>query len=792
MITNYLKIAFRNLLKNPTYSFINIFGLSVGISCCILIMLWVNDEASYDRFLPKVERLYQVNLNMKYETRTDTWFSLPLALDDALKNADAAIANSAVASWRTQRLLAVDDKHINKSGYAVSDKFLEMFEFKLLSGSPEQALDDPKNILITTSTAKALFGDTNPLGKIVRVDDKHDLHVSGVLADHPTNSSFRFDYLVPFAFLENTQPWVKDTRSRWDNYNFLMFAELKSSDDKEAVEASIKDLVSKNWKSDGIGRELFLHNMTRWRLHDAFKNGVEDADGGMIQYVKFFSFIAVFILVIACINFMNLATARSEKRAREVGIRKSIGSNRKELIFQFLGESVMIALTSFLFALLLTEFALPFYNEVVTKQLAIDYTSGMFWGFAAAIVLITGIFAGSYPAFYLSSFKPAQVLKGLVRSGIGTIRSRQVLVASQFGFAVLLIAGTIIVARQIAFIKSRDLGYQQENLITIATNEGIRKNINPIKNELLQSGVAESVTTSNGAITEVTSSNVAGWPGKPDNFNISFATIGTHYDYAKTMGISILEGRDFQIESPADSNAVIVNKAALDLMELKDPIGQEMIIWGSKRPIIGVFNNTVMESPFEPSRPAYYILSPRWASDVTIRLSATDDLPAAMAKLESIFKKYTPNYPFEYKFVDDEFNNKFWEINLISRLVTVFSALALIITGLGLFGLAAFTAEQRTKEIGIRKILGASVRSIIALISKDFTILVIAGFTVAGPIAWYLVKTMFLEKYTFRIDISWWIIPTAGAGALLFALIIVSTQAFKAARSNPVDSLRSE
>jgi predicted permease len=791
MLINYLKIALRNLLKNRTYSFINIAGLSVGITCCMLITLWVYDEATYDNFIPKAERIYEVDLNMDYGGKINTWSSLPLALFDELKTANAGIARVAVTTWRAPRLLSVGEKRIVEHGYAASEEFLEMFEFKLLQGAATQVLDDPSGIVLTQSTASLLFGNEDAMGKIVRVDDKDELKVTGIVEDHPENSTFRFNYIVPFSYLERTQESVAQTRSRWDNYNFPMFVELSSNEHKTLVDNAIKDIVARH-SNDGIKRELFLHGMTRWRLHMAFRDGAEDPDGGMIQYVKLFSVIAIFILAIACINFMNLATARSEKRAREVGIRKSIGSNRKDLVLQFLGESMIMATIAFALALLLTELALPFYNTMVSKQLAINYMSWVFWTFALAVIFITGLLSGSYPAFYLSSFRPAQVLKGIVKTGGGAIRSRQVLVVTQIGFAVLLIVGTIVVVRQINYIKARDLGYAQENLVAIPHNGDIPKNFAAIRTELLQSGAVESVTSSYGMITEVASNNFVGWPGKPEDLQVSFSTIPISYDYAQTMGIKVIEGRDFSLDFPSDSSAVIVNMAAIKLMGLENPIGQQLDFWNKKRTLVGVFDDVLMESPFEPVRPAIYILFPWWVSDITIRLSKTDDVQASMNTVEGVFKKYNPAYPFEYKFTDATYDSKFTHINLISRLVSIFSTLALIITGLGLFGLATFTAEQRTKEIGIRKVLGASVRSIVTLISKDFTAIVVVGFFVAAPIAWWLVNKLFLEQYTLKTDFPWWIIPAAGAGSLLFALLIVSMQALKAAKSNPVDSLRSE
>jgi putative ABC transport system permease protein len=510
----------------------------------------------------------------------------------------------------------------------------------------------------------------------------------------------------------------------------------------------------------------------------------------MSDYVQLFTVIAVFIIVIACINFMNLATARSERRAREVGIRKSVGSRRHELIFQFMGESMIIAFISFVIAVLAAQLLLPFYNTLVDKKLFIDYASPEFWIFSLALIFITGFVAGSYPAFYLSAFQPVKVLKGKPTIGKGASLPRKILVTLQFGFSIFLINSMFVIYNQIQLAKGRDIGYSQENLITVPLNKDYHDNLRSLKIELLASGAVESMVRSNSAITDINSNNFVGWPGKPEELKVIFTTVVMDYDWAKTMGVKVIEGRDFSEDFKSDSMAIIVNKAAINIMGLKDPIGTELDLWGKKRKLIGVYDDVLMGSPYEEVKPMFAILDDWWGS-VTVRLKATKDLQGSLKTVESIFKKYGPAYPFEYTFVDQEFQKKFTTINLTSSLASLFAVLAIVITGLGLFGLAAFTAEQRTKEIGIRKVLGASVVSVVNLISRDFSVLVIVAFVIFAPLSWWAMNS-YLERYTIRTPIEWWIFPVTGAIALVFALAIVSTQALRAAQSNPVDALRNE
>lgn len=788
MFKNYLLVTIRNLYKNSIYSFINIAGLAIGITCSLLILLWVQDETSFDKFLPKNDRLYQVWINAQFDGKINSWRSVPLPTYEAMKTSDANITNSVVTGWGSTHLLEFGEKRMNKKGYYVSKEFLDMFQFPLIEGSAETVLDDPYSIVLTESMAKALFGDEDPMDKMIRFDNQNDLKVTGILKDIPSNSSFQFEYLVPWKFRAIVQQWVVDNQDNWDNNSFQIFIEINDPKNASSVENTIRPMLAEKGESD-FKREFFLHPLLKWRLHSNFENGV--ATGGMSDYVDMFTLIAVFILLIACINFMNLATARSEKRAREVGIRKSVGSGRLELIVQFLGESILIATIAFLIAILATQLLLPSYNQLVEKELFINYTSGKFWFFALLMIFTTGIVAGSYPAFYLSGFQPVKVLKGKIKVGKNASTPRKVLVVLQFGFAILLMIGMLVIYQQIQLVQQRELGYDQDKLITVLRNDELDKNYETIKTELEQSGAVESVTRSNSAITTINSNNFLGWPGKPEDLRVIFSTIVVDYDYTKTMGIELLEGRDFSKDFKSDSSAILVNRSALELMDLEEPvIGTQLDLWGDKRTLIGVTENVLMGSLYDPIKPAFMVLDD-WGGVITVRLSKSNDIQQSLGTVQEIFQKLDPAHPFEYTFADEDFAKKFTTINLTSRLASIFAILAIVITGLGLFGLASFTAEQRTKEIGIRKVLGASVSNLVTLISKEFSKLVIIAFLISAPLGWWLLS-QYLERYPIRTHIDWWIFPMTGMIALLFAVVIVAYQAWSAARANPVKALRSE
>lgn len=789
MLKNFFLISIRNLKKNGLYSIINISGLSIGIVCSVLILLWVADEVSFDKFLPKYDRLYQVWIQSDFDNKVNNWQSVPLPTYEEMKVIDSNIKNSVVAGWGHNRLLTAGDVRIIKRGYFVSEEFLEMFEFPLVSGTHEGALKDPMSIVLSESLATILFGDEDPIGKQVKLENEGTLQVSAVVEDIPENSSFQFDYLATWKYRESVNEWIRNNKDNWGNYSFQVFVELNDPARETDVEQSIYDLAMEKDGEHGMEKHFFLHPMSQWRLYSNWDDEGNQA-GGRSDYVQLFTAIAIVILIIACINFMNLATARSEKRAKEVGIRKSLGTSRTRLIYQFISESIFITFIAFIISVLLTELALPAYNTLVEKDLYINYASPVFWLASVGIILVLGIIAGSYPAFYLSSFKPVETLKGTVKAGKGATTPRKILVIMQFAFSIVLMISTIVIFQQINLVKNRDLGYDQERLIAVELTDDLRENYKVLKQELESSGLAESVTRSNSQITQINSNNFLGWPGKPEERRVIFTTITTTYDYAKTMGIDVLLGRDFSKEYGSDSSAIVINKAALDIMDLENPIGTNLDLWGDKRKLIGVVDNVLMGSPYDPVKPMFMILDD-WGGYISVRLKKTNDLQQTLASVEEIFTKHNPAYPFEYNFADVEFQRKFTTINLTRKLASLFATLAMIITGLGLFGLASYMAEQRIKEIGIRKVLGASITSLMRLMSKDFARLVVFSFILAAPFAWYLLD-QYLDRYTIRVDIVWWIFPVVGILVLLFAIIIVSDQARRAAKANPVRSLRNE
>ncbi|MFY0591032.1 ABC transporter permease [Roseivirga sp.] len=774
--------------RNTLYSVINISGLSIGIACSILILLWVQDETSFDKFIPKVNKIHQVWINAEFDNSVQSWNSVPLPTYEEMKGAHAKIANTVVTGWGGMRLIAKDDNRIMKRGYYASEEFLEVFEYPMLIGDPSTVMDDPSSIVISEELSNVLFKGADPVGQFVKVDDESTLQVTGVFKNVPENSTFQFDYLIPWKHREATQQWVRDNKNNWGNYSFQVYLELTGDEDEAEVEERVKGMLMEKGQDD-IERAFFLHPMSRWRLHSNFENGKES--GGQHEYVTLFTAIAMFILVIACINFMNLATARSEKRAREVGIRKSLGSKRSQLIFQFYGESIVISLISYLIGVLLVFALLPSYNSLVDKRLFLDFQSSQFWIFSVGIILITGIVSGSYPSLYLSSFNPIKTLKGKVSIGKNSNLPRKILVVFQVGVAVILIVGTIVIVKQIDLAKKRDLGYSQEGLISIPGTEDILDNYDVIKQELLRKGAILNMTRSNSSVTSINSNNFLSWPGKPESQRVMFVTIVSNYDYAETMGAKMLMGRDFSKEFATDSAAIIVNQAALDIMQLENPIGTQLDLWGDNRTLVGVIDNILMGSPYEQVRPMFMILDDWGYGTMSLRIPATNDIQTKLADIQEVFEQYNPAYPFEYTFTDVDFGRKYTTINLTRDLATIFAFLTIFITGLGLFGLASYMAEQRIKEIGIRKVLGASVSNLVRLISVDFAKLVLLGFVIFSPLA-YFGLDQYLGRYTIRTSIDWWVFALTGVIALAFALLIVINQARRAALANPASSLRSE
>ncbi|WP_183559313.1 ABC transporter permease [Mucilaginibacter sp. SP1R1] len=796
MIKNYLKIAWRNILSNKVYSAINIFGLAAGMAVALVIGLWVFNEYSFDKFLPNYKQLYQVELNFTTQhdgEHTQTAVAIPLA--DVLRKEIPEIKHVAETDWvgMQQHSLLVGNKKLYLPGGAAAPEFFKIFQYPFVKGSADDVFSDPYSIILNESTAKALFGNADPINKFIRIDNKQNLKVTGIIKDIPRNASLQFSYLMPFSFKEQTEAWMKNARTVWGNNSFNIYVELQPGVTFAQIASKIKNIVYERNPGMRIAKpEVILHPLKDWHLYSDFKNG--KAVGGFIDYVRMFSIIGILVLLIACINFMNLSTARSEKRAREVGVRKAIGSQRSDLIIQFLIESILIAFIAFLFSILFVQLSLPSFNALVNSGISIPYANPVFWSIMLFYVLLTGLLAGSRPAFYLSSFNPVRVLKGAIQVGKGAALPRKILVVTQFSCSIALIISTVIVYQQIQHAKSRPTGYSANRLMMSDMSGDLNVKFDALRNDMLATGVVENVAAATSPVTNIYNHmSLDKWPGKnAGDEAVGVGAIFISDNYFKTVGMTLKEGRDFTNNWAADTTSVILNEAAVKRIGLKSPINQ-LITWnGVSKPcrIIAVVKDALMESPFTPVAPAIFCHGHEFWS-VMYRLSPNVNTQDAIAKLTKIFDTYNPAYPYIYQFVDEEYNHKFNLEVLVGKLAGVFAGLAILISCLGLFGLAAYVAEQRTKEIGIRKVLGASIAQVWLLLSKDFLLLVLISCVIASPVAFYFLRS-WLQKYDYRIAIGPGVFMLSAAVAMLITLITISFQAIKAALTNPVKSLRSE
>lgn len=794
MGVNYLKVAFRNLIKNKVYSFINIGGLSVGMGVAILIGLWIYDELSYDKYHQNYDRIAQVMQHNLYNGKKETQQSNPAVMAEEIRNNYGSDFKYVLqSSWNSTHILTAGEKKFSKSGSFFEPQVTEMLSLKMLKGT-RAGLKEPYSILLSESLAKAYFGDADPLDKLMKIDNKTDVKVTGVYEDLPYNSSLRtVEYLLPWELYLITNPWIKKMENPWGSNFTQTFVQIADNADIEKVSAKIKNVkLNKVGKDEARYKpEVFLQPMKNWHLRSEFKNGF--LTGGRIQFVWLFGTIGVFVLLLACINFMNLSTARSEKRAKEVGIRKAIGSVRGQLITQFFSESFLVVSFAFIFSIILVLIILPFFNEVADKKLSILWSNPIFWLLGIAFSIFTGLVAGSYPALYLSSFQPVKVLKGTFRVGRFASIPRKVLVVIQFTVSVTLIIGTITVFRQIQFAKNRPIGYNRDGLVTMGMpTPDIHDHFEAIRNELKSAGAIIEMTESGSPTTEVWNTNGGfDWKGKDPGLAVDFPNNAVTHEYGKTIGWQFKEGRDFSREFASDSSAFVINEAAVKYIGFKNPIG-EIINWNGKPyKVIGVVKDMVVQSPYQPIRASLFHITNEQENVLILKINPELSPSDALSKMEVVFKKYNPAVPFEYKFVDEEYARKFGNEERVGKLATFFAILAVFISCLGLFGLASFVAEQRTKEIGVRKVLGASVMNLWQLLSKDFVFLVLISCFMAIPIAYFYLSG-WLQKYEYRTEISWWIFTLAGIGALIITLLTVSYQAIKAAMMNPVKSLKTE
>jgi len=796
MISNYLKIAWRGLVKNKLSAAINIGGLAVGMAVALLISLWIQDELTFDHYHENYGSIVQVIQNQTMNGEISTDRSMPLPLGYQLRRDFKNEFKYAVLMHPGEYVLSAGNKKLNTQGIYMQPEGPEMLTYHMLHGS-RKALNDPTSLMLSASMAKSLFGAADPMDQIVKIDDKYIVKVRGVYEDLPRNTTLAefSGFAAPWDLYMTTARYLKENINWWGNNSWAVIAQLQPGANPDIVNRDIRDLKMKGMAAGGdkVGMafkaQLFIDPMSNWHLYADFKNG--KIAGGDIKFVWMFGLVGVFVLLLACINFMNLSTARSEKRALEVGVRKAVGSMRSQLIIQFFTESMLLAVLAFVICLLLAQLSLLEFNEVADKTITIPYGNPLFWLSGLALTVFTGVIAGSYPALYLSGFNPVKVLKGTFRVGRFAAVPRKALIVVQFAFSVMLIIGTIAVYMQINYSKNRPVGYNRDGLLQVnLKNPAISDHFSALRQEMINSGAAADVAGSDSPITDVWSNySDISWPGKPANFQDNFGMIAINPEYGHTIGWKLVDGRDFSHDYLADSSAMIINESAMHFMNLKNPVGQT-IRWNKNYTIIGVVKDVVMSSPYEPVKPTLF----RFASQVgvlNIRINPKMSASAALPLLQKLFNKYDPATPFDYKFTSTEFGKKFALEERVGSLSLVFTVLAIFISCLGLFGMASFMAEQRKKEIGVRKVLGASVAGLWRLLSIEFVVLVAISFFIAMPLAYYVMHR-WLMGYNYRISLSWWVFVATGIGALALTLITVSYQSIRAASANPAESLKTE
>jgi ABC-type antimicrobial peptide transport system permease subunit len=786
MLKNYWKIAVRNLLRSKGFSFLNIAGLALGMASATLILLWIQHERSYDAFHEKDARLYELMTHHFADGKWSSGISTPDIMPPAIKKDCPEVEDIVRMTWNSDLLFNYKDKAIKAEGAATDTGFLTTFSFPLLKGDAKTALRDPYSIVVTEQMARKVFGNEDPMDKVVKMDNKDNFKVTGVLKDLPDNSQFNFEFIMSYNFM--TMKGYVD--SDWTDVNARAFVLLKPHTSSGTVNARLKDMI-RQYSGNRTSEEAFIYPLNRMRLYSDFEN--KKPSGGRITTVRIFGLVAALILLIACINFMNLSTARSERRSREVGVRKVVGAGRGSLILQFLCESLLIAFVAGMLALVIVEASLPAFGKLTGKHLVIGYASPYFWLCALGFVLITGLLAGSYPAFFLSSFRPAAVLKGGFLKINALLTPRKVLVVTQFTIAVVLIVSSLVIARQIQYAEGRRTGYDQGNLIYMQMEGDIRSHFLAIRQAILQSGAATAVSMTTSPLTQIFSMGSSlRWEGMAPNTHISFMRTGSTGNLVKAAGLKLVEGRDIDPDTyPTDSTACLLNETAVKAMGIKSPVGQWIFDDPVRWHVVGVVKDFVTGSPYEPILPMIVKGPKFYMGTMHIKLNGEQPARQNLAALEKIFKIYNPSYPFEYHFIDADYANKFNNERLTGELAALFAGLTILISCLGLFGLAAYMAESRTKEIGIRKVLGASVVNISLLLSSGFVRLVLISIMVATPVAWY-VTNRWLQGYSYRVNVQWWWFAAAGLAAVCIAVLAVSTQSVKAALANPVKSLRSE
>ncbi|GGG09211.1 ABC transporter permease [Dokdonia pacifica] len=784
MFKNYFKIAIRTLLKHKGYSFLNIFGLAVGITCASLIFLWVEDELSFNTNFDKQDQVFYVPTNQQYEGEWRTFYSTPGPLAQDLKNEIPGIIR-ATRSSPQESLFTVGDNAIIRRGRYVDADFLEIFSLNFIEGDRANAFNNPEAIVLTQEVAEQLFGkEEKALGKIVRINDKDNYSVTGVIENLPKNITFKFDWVAPFERYQEGEDWMQFYGNNFSD----TFVELSPEVDFATVDAKVRQLVQQ--KDENSNTYAFLHSIKDWHLRSKFEGG--KIIGGRISYIQLFIIVAFVILLIACINFMNLSTARSERRANEVGVRKAMGSSRGRLIAQFISEAVILSSIATLVSLILLAILLPQFNQIIGKNLTLGLSQPLHIISLVGVAIICGLLAGLYPAFYLSSFKPVEVLKGLKITENSAVFIRKGLVVGQFTISIVFIITTILVYQQIQHAKSRELGLDKDQLLSMPIDEDFIPNFDLVQQELIRTGSVENATLCNSELLSG-GNNGSGyrWKGGTDTEDVLISSRNVTESFFETTGMEIIEGRGFSTNVEADSSNVMISESLAKMMGDTDPIGNIIIRGDNEMTVIGVVKDYVYGNMYEASDPVLFMHFPSYARHMFIKTKEGVPLDKALADIEAIMNKHNPAYPFEYTFIDEAFDAKFKNEQLIGELSQIFAILAIFISCLGLFGLATYTAEKRRKEIGVRKVLGASITAIVKLLSKDFLKLVLISIVIAIPIAWYYIQN-WLQDYSYRIDINWWVFIIAGLLAIVIAMFTVSFQAIRAAIANPAKSLKTE
>ena len=790
MLKNYLKTAFRNLWKNKAFSLINIMGLALGLTCSLLIMLWVNDEYNVDAFHKNGSQLYSVYEKQYRDGQVDAFHGTPGILADELKRVMPEVQYATNYAWNELSTFEANNKIIKENGNHAGQDFFKMFSYRLLEGNAITALQNPSDIAISKKMAEEFFGSSaEAIGKVIRYQNDKDLKITAVFDNVPQNSTTQFDYILNWqSFLERNS-WAKN----WTNNGPPCYIMLRAGTDATAFEKKITRFLD-NYNKEQTPHSYIRLGVERYGdvyLHSNFdKNG--NISGGRIQYVNLFSIVAIFILLIACINFMNLTTARSIKRAKEIGVRKVVGAIRFALIKQFIGEALLIVCIAIIISLLLAAIVLPGFNQLTGKQMTLPVNDAGFWISIGVLLLLTGFISGSYPALYLSSFKPVRVLKGSMKFSSSALWFRKGLVVFQFILSIILIIGTIVVSKQVSYIQTINLGYDRENLLYIPIEGELITKYELFKNELLKMPGIKDISSITDNPTEI--QNGTGgvqWVGKDPNSDIEFTQSAVGYDFIKTMHLQLTQGRDFSKDFATDSVGYLINESASKIIGYKNPVGKPLTFWQKPGTIIGVLKDFHFNSLHEPIRPLVLRLGENIGWGQALVRTQPGKTKEALASIEKICKELNPKFPFTYIFSDEEYSKLYKSEQVINQLANYFAFLGIFISCLGLFGLVIFTAEQRTKEFGIRKVLGATPAALFTLLSKEFLFLVLIAMIIASPLAWMAMNN-WLQGFAYKIGISWWMFVIAGAVAILIALITVSFQAIKAALANPVKSLRTE